>query len=94
MFPELAVLDLKKKKKNYYSKVPASCLTSGHHTLNLFLDIPAFLRMPVAKAVFPLDAWPFQNNPPSSLATLISVATHAVLSAVLLLPGQLSVQHP
>jgi hypothetical protein len=92
MFPELAVLDLKKKK----TITPRFLLrlTSGHHTLNLFLVIPAFLRMPAAKAVFPLDAWPFQNNPPSSLVTLISVATHAVLSAVLLLPGQLSVQHP
>jgi hypothetical protein len=62
-------------------------------TIPLFLVIPAFPQMPVAKVVFPLGAWPFQNNPPSSLVTLVSVATHAVLSAVPLLLGQLSVQH-
>jgi len=56
--------------------------------------LPAFPQTPSAIVVFHLGAWPVQNNPPSSLVTLVSVATHAVLSATPLLLGQLSARHP
>jgi hypothetical protein len=50
--------------------------------------------MPFAEVVFPAGALPVQNNPPFSLVTLVSVATHVVLSAAPLLPEQLFVQDP
>ena len=56
--------------------------------------LPAFPQMPSATVVFLLGAWPVQNNPPSSLVTSVSAATHAVLSVTPLLLGQLSAQHP